>query len=225
MKSILLRFTTLALTFTIGVAAIELLRNGRIFSSVKHSSQSQSSSREQSREQRRGIEDEEYAVYAALINENTTDENINRPLVIKDQPTAWMGSLEEEKNTFYEDLQKSSSILLEETVDDLRAKNKETHTFGRRFDIKRQYILVSEKEIDDIFKKGGGWWEEFYRRYPETRGFVTFSRVGFNADKTQALVYQAHSCGGLCGGGGYVLLVKVNGVWKSKGTVGPVWVS
>ena len=145
MKSILLRFTTLALTFTVGVAAIALLGNGRIFSSAKRFSQSQSSSREQ----RRGIENEEYAVYSALINENTGDENINRPLVIKDQPTAWVGSLEEEKSTFYEDLQKSSSILSSETVDDLRAKNKEAHTFKRRFDIKRQYILVSEKEIED----------------------------------------------------------------------------
>lgn len=221
MKSILFRFTTLALTFTIGVAAIALSGKGSIVSSAKHFSQSHSSGREQ----RRGIEDEEYAVYSALINGNTGDENINRLLVIKDKPSAWVGSLEEEKNTFYEDLLKSSSVLLKETVDDLRAKNKETHRFTRRFDIKRQYILVSEKEIDDIFKKGGGWWEEFYRRYPETRGFVTFSRVGFNVDKTQALVYQSHSCGGLCGGGGYVLLVKVNGVWTSKGTVGPVWVS
>jgi hypothetical protein len=221
MKSILFRFTILALTFTIGVAAIAILGNGRIFSSAKRLSQSQSSIREQ----RHGIEDEEYAVYSALINENTGDENINRPLVIKDKPTAWVGSLEEEKSTFYEDLQKSSPNLSSETLDDLQAKNDETHTFTRRFDIKRKYILVSEKEIDDIFKKGGGRWEEFYRRYPETRGFVTFSRVGFNNDKTQALVYQAHSCGGLCGGGGYVLLVKINGVWTSKGTVGPVWVS
>ena len=221
MKSLLLRFTTLALTFAVGVATIALLRNGRMLSFAKHFSQSQPSVRDQ----RRGIEDEEYAVYSALINENTSDENINRVLVIKDQPTVWVGSLDEEKNTFYDDLLKSSSLLLEETVDDLRAKNKETHAFTRRFDIKRRYVLVSEKEIEDIFKEGGGWWEEFYRRYPESRGFATFSRVGFNADKTQALVYQAHSCGGLCGGGGYVLLVKVNGVWTNKGTVGPVWVS
>ena len=221
MKSLLLRFTTLALTFTVGVAAIALLGNGRIFSSAKRFSNSLSNNREL----KRGIENEEYAVYSALINENTSDENINRVLVIQDQPTAWVGSLDEEKNTFYDDLLKSSSLLLAETVDDLRAKNNEAHAFTRRFDIKRRYVLVSEKEIEDIFKEGGGWWEEFYRRYPESRGFATFSRVGFNDDKTQALVYQAYSCGGLCGGGGYVLLVKVNGVWTNKGTVGPVWVS
>jgi hypothetical protein len=209
MKSLLLRFTTLALTFTVGVAAIALLGNGKTFSSAGHFWQSHSFNREQ----RRGIENEEYAVYSALINENTSDENINRVLVIKDLPTVWVGSLDEEKNTFYDDLLKSSSLLLAETVDDLRAKNKEAHAFTRSFDIKRRYVLVS------------GWWEEFYRRYPESRGFATFSRVGFNDDKTQALVYQAYSCGGLCGGGGYVLLVKVNGVWANKGTVGPVWVS
>lgn len=40
------------------------------------------------------------------------------------------------------------------------------------------------------------------------------SAVGFNADRTRALVYVGHNCGGLCGGGTYHLLVKKDGHWQ-----------
>jgi hypothetical protein len=218
MKSLTFKLITLALAFSVGiVAAIAFRGNSRIVSS------SQISHRTQQNE----IEDEEYAVYSALINDSTEDENVNRLLVIMDQPSAWTGFMEEERDSFYENILKSSPTLMAETVNDLKAKNNEHHRFTRRFNIKRRYLLVSGKVIDDLFSKNGvgGGWEKFYQKYPETRGYATFSRVGFNADKTQALVYQAHSCGGLCGGGTYRLLIKTNGVWTIKGSVGPTWVS
>jgi hypothetical protein len=39
------------------------------------------------------------------------------------------------------------------------------------------------------------------------------SAVGFNKDHNLALVYIAHHCGGLCGGGTYHLMAKKNGKW------------
>lgn len=218
MKSLIYRFITLALLLSIGVAAVALRVNTTASSSSRLASQTRQSE----------IEEEEYAVYSALIDAGTEDENVNRPLIIIDQPSAWVGSLDEERSSFYEEIMKSSPDLMAETVRDLKAKNEEPHRFTRRFNIKRRYVLVSKKEIDDLFSGKGGvldGWEKFYRKYPQTRGFATFSRVGFNADKTQALVYQAHSCGGLCGGGSYILLTRTNGGWTIKGRVGPTWVS
>jgi hypothetical protein len=216
MKSLIFRFIILALTLSIGIAAVALRGNTTVSSSSRLASQTRQNE----------IEEEEYAVYSALINSSTDDENVNRLLIIVDQPSAWVGMIDEERDSFYEDIIKSSPALMKETVSDLKAKNKEHHRFTRRLDIKRRYVLVSEKEIEDLFSNDvNGGWEEFYRKYPKTRGFATFSRVGFNAEKTQALVYQAHSCGGLCGGGSYMLLTKTNGVWTIKGSVGPTWVS
>ena len=40
------------------------------------------------------------------------------------------------------------------------------------------------------------------------------SAVGFNKDHTRALVYVAHHCGSLCGGGMYHLMAKKNGKWE-----------
>ena len=54
---------------------------------------------------------------------------------------------------------------------------------------------------------------EFETRFPNNLGFFVVSRVGLNLNKTEALLYVERFCGGLCGGGEYVLLRKVDGVW------------
>lgn len=54
---------------------------------------------------------------------------------------------------------------------------------------------------------------DFEARFPNNFGFFVVSHVGLNLNKTEALLYIDHFCGGLCGGGDYVLMRKVNGVW------------
>jgi hypothetical protein len=54
---------------------------------------------------------------------------------------------------------------------------------------------------------------DFEARFPNNLGYFVVSHVGLNLNKTEALLYVDHFCGGLCGGGGYVLMRKVNGVW------------
>jgi hypothetical protein len=50
--------------------------------------------------------------------------------------------------------------------------------------------------------------------FPNNLGYFVVSHVGLNLEKTEALVYVDHFCGGLCGEGEYVLMRKVNGVWQ-----------
>jgi hypothetical protein len=54
---------------------------------------------------------------------------------------------------------------------------------------------------------------DFEARFPNNLGYFVVSHVGLNLNKTEALLYIDHFCGGLCGGGDYVLMRKVNGVW------------
>src|SRR5262249_18740416 len=56
------------------------------------------------------------------------------------------------------------------------------------------------------------------------REYFVVSHVGLNVKATEALFYVDHFCGGLCGGGEYVLMRKVNGVWHIAGRQG-TWVS
>lgn len=54
---------------------------------------------------------------------------------------------------------------------------------------------------------------DFEARFPNNFGFFVVSHVGLNLNKTEALLYVDHFCPGLCGGGAYVLMHKVSGVW------------
>lgn len=47
------------------------------------------------------------------------------------------------------------------------------------------------------------WWEYFHLQHPGAFELVEFSRVGFNKDRTQALVYTGSCMNWHAGGGGY----------------------
>jgi hypothetical protein len=57
---------------------------------------------------------------------------------------------------------------------------------------------------------------DFEKKFPHNLGLIVVSGVGFNASGTQAVFYIDHFCG-LCGGGRYVLMEKVNGSWRVRG--------
>ncbi|HJQ34685.1 MAG TPA: hypothetical protein VJ866_21065 [Pyrinomonadaceae bacterium] len=161
---------------------------------------------------------EEYAVLSAVLG-------AGGPFLIKDETEHWQ-DVAGGREGFNAELKQSSKELLDETIEDYWAKNRNPHKLAARFDTKMRYTFISAEYLDNLFKAKGplAGWEEFYKKYPKY-GFVTFSRVGFSADKTQALVYHSYGCGPMCGGGGYLLLVKKGGVWIEKGSVGSSWVS
>jgi hypothetical protein len=83
------------------------------------------------------------------------------------------------------------------------------------------YEVVPRADIVAIFEAPDGPelrsprpWDPFYRRYPDSGGYMQFSAVGFDEAKTRALVYIAHHCGNLCGGGTHHFLEKVSGQWR-----------
>jgi hypothetical protein len=56
--------------------------------------------------------------------------------------------------------------------------------------------------------------------------YIQVSAVGFNESKTRALVYVAHYCGSLCGGGRHHILEKADGAWREarlQGITQCVW--
>jgi hypothetical protein len=57
---------------------------------------------------------------------------------------------------------------------------------------------------------------DFIKRFPDDQSWEIFSisQPGFNFSKTEAMFYFDRSCAGLCGGGGYILVRKVDGVWR-----------
>jgi hypothetical protein len=60
-------------------------------------------------------------------------------------------------------------------------------------------------------------------RFPQNYGYLTFSRVAFNRDLTEAFFYTEHVCG-LRGEGRFVFVKKVIGVWIVDRTAS-TWIS
>jgi hypothetical protein len=79
-------------------------------------------------------------------------------------------------------------------------------------------IVVSRSQLEQAESSS-----EFQTRFPNNMGYIAVSRAGFNVNKTEAIFYIDHFCG-LCGGGRYVLMRKVNGIWKVQNEHG-TWVS
>jgi hypothetical protein len=77
-----------------------------------------------------------------------------------------------------------------------------------------KHVLISEEEIAKIMKAGE--WELFYQKYPKSQGLISLSRVGFDAGRTQALVYFGNPTSATSGKGGYLLLEKRAGTWTIK---------
>jgi hypothetical protein len=121
-------------------------------------------------------------------------------------------------------LLKKDPTLQQATIDAFRKANAQQVFLHRSFHSSLDYDLVDESQLEPIFKKGGGSWTAYYKQFPRAQGILTFSRVGFNSDGTQALLYYNNTCGGLCGAGEYVIMVKRDGRW-SIATEIEMWVS
>ena len=95
-----------------------------------------------------------------------------------------------------------------------REANKQTLLLQPKFDVSVPVQLVPQKSIAAFFTTNGvAGWRDFYAKYPDSGGYIVMSAVGFNPDKTVAIVYMGHSCGSLCGGGRYHFLQKTDGKW------------
>ena len=88
-------------------------------------------------------------------------------------------------------------------------------------------IFITGEEFDYIFdtqdiNKG---WEEFYRRFPGSAGTTTsFSRIGYNTEKTQAMMELGNMYASL-GGQGYLIFLKfTDGEWTIE-KINYTWVS
>ena len=167
------------------------------------------------------VEKEEYAVYSDLIDiffiqKGGLGSNPNpKVLVIVNETTidsrvkpVWTNS---EISIYDVNLEGFRRIKLE---DSLIADFEKKDALGPKklmdqFSLDVPVVLVSKGEIDQIF----GEWDDFYKRFPDSQGYMTLSRVGFNSDRTKALIYMDNGCGVLCARGCYFLLHKEYGDW------------
>ena len=161
---------------------------------------------------------DEYAVYSALIKSVSQDDSAQT--IVIHATTEVDKQMAGAKELQY--VQTELKGVTQALVDDFTARSRQVLTLEQRFDLRSKVVLLTQAEIQAIFKKGG--WDEFYRQYPNSHGTLVLSRVGFNASVDQALVYASSQSHPLAGAGFYYLMAKENGEWKIKQQL-MVWIS
>ncbi len=176
---------------------------------------------------------EEHAVYAVVVEKlfagNKVAFDTQSPinlLVIQNQTAVdsiddWILA-ENLSGDFGDHVRHWLSTMPQEAVEDYRIKNKESRRLTGDLSLKIEHVLVEKDELDQYRK--GGRWEDFYKVYPGSGGFISFSRVGFDSKGGQAIVYFEHWCHRVCGSGIYLLLNKDREGWKVT-KVSRAWIS
>lgn len=161
---------------------------------------------------------DEYGVYSALFTTKGYDRQ-EAQMVIRDMtaidelfPEHHFDPKDPEPSIQY--LRKFLPELASETALDFFTKNQTSWTLKREFKLKAEVILVDSYEIDRMFNRDlEEGWKLFHTKYRSASSIDTLSRVGFNKEKTQAIIYYGYVCGPLCGQGQYILLMKTDNKW------------
>jgi hypothetical protein len=153
--------------------------------------------------------DEEYAVYSAYLSEgllnDAHDWSVGGPVQVVVKDTTTSGA----------NLRLRAFYVLDGRVhfDQLHTSTRVSYLVRNLFQtrILPKFVLPSRATVAFASQSDYGS-PEFQKRFPHNLGFIVLSGVGFNPARTQAVFYIDHFCG-LCGGGRYVLMEKVNGAW------------
>ena len=175
--------------------------------------------------------DEEYRVYDAVLADKFTGGGTDfgslsdgRRLVILKELI--VGEKLTHQNYMWERLSPS-----DEASSNFNSVRTQVGKLGRKFRTSSDYVLLPQETLDSFFRKPDGLqemeydsWKKFYEAFPESKGYIAFSRAGFDKEKTNAVVYLQHSCGSACASGYFITLRKVAGSWSVERTV-MIWVS
>jgi len=159
--------------------------------------------------------DEEYAVYSAYLSEgllnDAHDWSVGGPVqvVVKDRTIA--GGNLRLRALYVMDGRVQFDQLRTSTRASYLVRNLFQTRILPKFVLPRRATVALATQSDIQSDSYGSI--EFQKRFPHNLGFITLSGVGFNPTRTQAVFYIDHFCG-LCGGGRYVLMEKVNGSWR-----------
>jgi hypothetical protein len=151
--------------------------------------------------------DEAYRVYSAVLP--AIGEN---PLVI--------GGETRTPEICLQPLDSQAEKVLRPAIDNYLQLNATPRQLQKHFEISRQYELLPEEELKATFRDGMNGspsiegWNTFYARHPGSEGLIELSAVGFNADKTIAVVFIGYHCGDECRGGEFRALEKNGGKWQ-----------
>jgi hypothetical protein len=153
---------------------------------------------------------EEEAVYSALINANPTGYLSGSPVLIAKEsiPNAVTG---------IDYLSIKAPTLKDDTLSDYISLNRQIGIINLPLKLDESYTYFSIAEFAPLIMDES--WEKIHQKYPETKVYTSFSKIGFSHEIDQALVYMLQLCGSKCGVGNLYLMIRTDDGWKIESTV------
>ncbi len=153
-------------------------------------------------------DEQDYAVYSALINQNIRSDRVEL-IVIEDHTEIGGGLLPKNYSGF-------SKYVSEETFADFIANQERDSKLDRQFTLKADYVLLSQSEIEAFSRD----WQRFYEKYPgSSHGVISLSNIGYDKTRHEAMVVTSYYCGPRCCGSSYVFLAREQDGWRIKKAV------
>jgi len=153
---------------------------------------------------------EEYAVYNALLESEFSSDNIDQIMIVDQSRIESRKRLEEDLENF-----QRNTALSPELVASFIERNQQPHRLKPILEFRLEYQLLTQEEVDILrpLDEASGW-KLFHEKYPKTSpAFVYLSRIGYNIDYSQALVYMSRFHYEQPIDGGYYFMVKQDGHW------------
>jgi hypothetical protein len=159
---------------------------------------------------------EEYAVYNDLLEAIFKGAELDQVLIIDQTRVSSATLIEQNLATFQE-----YAPLAPETVASFKERNQQSYPIKPVLDFGVEYQLLTQDEVDELrpLDEASGW-KLLYEKYPHSYGFLYLSRVGFNADFSQALVYTETFHYERLMEGGYYLMTRQDGRWVIENDYG-----
>ncbi len=145
--------------------------------------------------------DDTYQIYSLMINQFGDDTPIIQEQTVTED-------LSEGCLTTY------AAFRFRGAVADYKRLNKTPWLLKRNFQLGKPYELVSSSSV---FAAKGDLqedWDNFYKRFPHSGGLIQMSAVGFNQEKTRAIVYFGSSRNSNAGYWIFRLFEKIHGKWE-----------
>lgn len=164
---------------------------------------------------------DEYAVYSTIIDQLHYENRI-RVFVIRDHTAPCVRMDEWCTN---KEVRNRLPNLRPETLDDYLRRNKESAALSESLNLQRPAVMLSDQDLPELVVKtklqvnltplpgSKIHWGKFYDRYPLSPGLISLSRVGFDSQINQALVYEEIHGNNNGTWGRYLVLTKGSGRW------------
>src|SRR5690606_15530659 len=103
-------------------------------------------------------------------------------IVVRDHTVSEYAARPESEN--WERVKNGIRELTDETIAGYEAARKDESELKAKLDIPLEYVLISDSDLLKFFPTEQGrtleQWNEFYKLYPSSAGYNSFSKVGFD---------------------------------------------